>query len=165
MSARSFTSLQNPSYTNRYVAGSVTVHNRTPPHPPKKKNKTPKNNDIWLWTGMHKPPHQTLCQICSSGFFQIHWGQENCNVCPENHYCPVRTLPSQRKGICVLGPRVFRMFCNQDCCSRRVLMWVPFSVPAMPSVQRAVWPPATAWRPSSVKQGTLVNLLLSLLLF
>ncbi|XP_029349809.1 multiple epidermal growth factor-like domains protein 9 [Echeneis naucrates] len=38
--------------------------------------------------GMHKAPHQTMCQICGSGFFQIHWGQERCNVCPENHYCP-----------------------------------------------------------------------------
>lgn len=38
--------------------------------------------------GMHKAPHQTLCQICSSGFFQINWGQESCDICPENHYCP-----------------------------------------------------------------------------
>ncbi|KAJ3613697.1 hypothetical protein NHX12_019943 [Muraenolepis orangiensis] len=38
--------------------------------------------------GMHKAAHQTLCQICSSGFFQIHWGQENCDICPESHYCP-----------------------------------------------------------------------------
>uniref|UniRef100_A0A3Q4BGA8 Tyrosine-protein kinase ephrin type A/B receptor-like domain-containing protein n=1 Tax=Mola mola TaxID=94237 RepID=A0A3Q4BGA8_MOLML len=37
---------------------------------------------------MHKPPHQTFCQICGSGFYQIHWGQESCDVCPENHYCP-----------------------------------------------------------------------------
>lgn len=40
-------------------------------------------------TGMHKAPHQALCQICGSGFYQIHWGQESCTVCPENHYCPV----------------------------------------------------------------------------
>ncbi|KAM7375853.1 hypothetical protein PAMP_005620 [Pampus punctatissimus] len=38
--------------------------------------------------GMHKAPHQTMCQICGSGFFQIHWGKESCDVCPENHYCP-----------------------------------------------------------------------------
>ncbi|CAL8286794.1 unnamed protein product [Lota lota] len=38
--------------------------------------------------GMHKAAPQMMCQICSSGFFQIHWGQENCDVCPENHYCP-----------------------------------------------------------------------------
>ncbi|XP_052475629.1 signal peptide, CUB and EGF-like domain-containing protein 1 isoform X2 [Carassius gibelio] len=38
--------------------------------------------------GMHKLAHQTMCQICSSGFYQIHWGQENCDLCPENHYCP-----------------------------------------------------------------------------
>lgn len=136
----------------RYATNSVTAHN----------NKK-QNNGIWLWTGMHKPPRQTLCQICSSGSFQIHWGQENCNLCPENHYCPVRTLPSRR--ICVLWQKkVFHMFCNKDFCSLRVLMWVPFSVPVMHSVQRAVWPPASAWRLSSVKQGTLVNLLLSLLL-
>eukprot|EP00064_Thunnus_orientalis_P015562 superscaffoldBa00002904_g15616 len=44
--------------------------------------------------GMHKAPHETLCQICGSGYFQIHWGQESCDVCPENHYCPVSTEPS-----------------------------------------------------------------------
>ncbi|KAL0969059.1 hypothetical protein UPYG_G00222160 [Umbra pygmaea] len=38
--------------------------------------------------GMHKARLQSMCQICSSGFFQIQWGQENCNLCPENHYCP-----------------------------------------------------------------------------
>ncbi|XP_007576237.1 PREDICTED: sushi, von Willebrand factor type A, EGF and pentraxin domain-containing protein 1-like isoform X1 [Poecilia mexicana] len=38
--------------------------------------------------GMHKAPHQTMCQICSSGFYQILWGQESCDLCPENHYCP-----------------------------------------------------------------------------
>ncbi|CAL8300345.1 unnamed protein product [Boreogadus saida] len=38
--------------------------------------------------GMHKAAHQMMCQICSSGFFQIHWGRENCDICPENHYCP-----------------------------------------------------------------------------
>lgn len=38
--------------------------------------------------GMHKAPHQITCQICGSGYFQIRWGQESCDVCPENHYCP-----------------------------------------------------------------------------
>ncbi|KAG8013378.1 Cilia-and flagella-associated protein 99 [Nibea albiflora] len=38
--------------------------------------------------GMHKPPHHTMCQICGSGYYQIHWGQESCDICPENHYCP-----------------------------------------------------------------------------
>ncbi|TRY57894.1 hypothetical protein DNTS_014411 [Danionella cerebrum] len=37
---------------------------------------------------MHKPSLQSMCQICSSGFYQIRWGQENCDICPENHYCP-----------------------------------------------------------------------------
>ena len=49
--------------------------------------------DICFLTGMHKAPHQTMCQICGSGFFQIHWGQEICDVCPENHYCPVSAAP------------------------------------------------------------------------
>ncbi|KAF3844863.1 hypothetical protein F7725_008026 [Dissostichus mawsoni] len=31
---------------------------------------------------------QTLCQICGSGFYQVNWGRENCDLCPENHYCP-----------------------------------------------------------------------------
>ncbi len=44
---------------------------------------------MFFLTGMHKPSQQTMCQICSSGFYQIHWGQENCDLCPENHYCPV----------------------------------------------------------------------------
>lgn len=43
----------------------------------------------YFLTGMHKPSYQTMCQICSSGFYQIRWGQENCDLCPENHYCPV----------------------------------------------------------------------------
>ncbi|KAJ8271638.1 hypothetical protein COCON_G00104970 [Conger conger] len=38
--------------------------------------------------GMHKAARQTMCQICTSGFYQLRWGQEACNVCPENHYCP-----------------------------------------------------------------------------
>lgn len=38
--------------------------------------------------GMHKPAHLTMCQICNSGSYQIHWGQEQCDICPENHYCP-----------------------------------------------------------------------------
>ncbi|XP_060790199.1 laminin subunit alpha-5 isoform X2 [Neoarius graeffei] len=38
--------------------------------------------------GMHKTSHQKRCQICSSGFYQIHWGKENCDICPEDHYCP-----------------------------------------------------------------------------
>ncbi|XP_067099689.1 multiple epidermal growth factor-like domains protein 6 [Osmerus mordax] len=38
--------------------------------------------------GMHKAARQKMCQICSSGFFQIRWGQESCNICPENNYCP-----------------------------------------------------------------------------
>lgn len=43
----------------------------------------------YFLTGMHKPSHQTMCQICSSGFYQVRRGQENCDLCPENHYCPV----------------------------------------------------------------------------
>lgn len=74
-------------------------------------------------------------------------------------------LTREKESVCYCMMTIFHMFCNKDCCSLRVLMWVPFSVPVMHSVQRAVWPPATAWRPSSVKQGTFVNLLLSLLLF
>ncbi|KAI1887395.1 hypothetical protein AGOR_G00189860 [Albula goreensis] len=38
--------------------------------------------------GMHKTARQAMCQICSSGFYQIRWGQETCNICPDNHYCP-----------------------------------------------------------------------------
>ncbi|XP_030574860.1 laminin subunit gamma-1 [Archocentrus centrarchus] len=38
--------------------------------------------------GMYKAAHQPMCQICSSGYFQIHWGRESCDICPENHYCP-----------------------------------------------------------------------------
>nr|XP_023690117.1 scavenger receptor class F member 1-like [Paramormyrops kingsleyae] len=38
--------------------------------------------------GMHKGPDQGLCQICKSGYFQIRWGQEICEICPENNYCP-----------------------------------------------------------------------------
>nr|XP_015199888.1 PREDICTED: tumor necrosis factor receptor superfamily member 9-like [Lepisosteus oculatus] len=38
--------------------------------------------------GMYKEPHETICRICNSGFFQIHWGQESCEICPKDHYCP-----------------------------------------------------------------------------
>ncbi|XP_022077641.2 laminin subunit gamma-2 [Acanthochromis polyacanthus] len=38
--------------------------------------------------GMYKAAYQTMCQICGSGFYQVQWGQENCEICPENHYCP-----------------------------------------------------------------------------
>ncbi|KPP71422.1 laminin subunit alpha-2-like [Scleropages formosus] len=38
--------------------------------------------------GMYRTAVQNLCQICSSGFFQVRWGQESCDICPENHYCP-----------------------------------------------------------------------------
>ncbi|KAG7328268.1 hypothetical protein KOW79_008212 [Hemibagrus wyckioides] len=38
--------------------------------------------------GMYKTSNQKMCQICNSGFYQIHWGQENCDICPEDHYCP-----------------------------------------------------------------------------
>lgn len=93
-------SSEHQLHWQRYFTNSVTAHN----------NKKKQNNGIWLWTGMHKPPHQTLCQICSSGSFQIHWGQENCNLCPENHYCPVRTLPRQRNGICVLWQKKKKSF-------------------------------------------------------
>nr|XP_019940171.1 PREDICTED: multiple epidermal growth factor-like domains protein 11 isoform X1 [Paralichthys olivaceus] len=51
--------------------------------------------------GMHKASHQTMCQICGSGFYQIHWGQESCDVCPENHYCPVSAAAST---FCTLQP-------------------------------------------------------------
>ncbi|XP_069779875.1 signal peptide, CUB and EGF-like domain-containing protein 2 isoform X2 [Narcine bancroftii] len=38
--------------------------------------------------GMYKPPNQLLCRICPSGYYQIEKGQESCNQCPEQHYCP-----------------------------------------------------------------------------
>lgn len=126
--------------------------------------------DIWVWTGMHKAPHQTMCQICGSGFFQIHWGRESCDVCPENHYCPVSTGPSARYVTwdCENEPlrvgKIYHKFSERVYSVFRVQMWTPFSVPAMLSVQRAAWLQATAWRLSSAKQGTLVNWLLSLLL-
>ncbi|XP_064420373.1 multiple epidermal growth factor-like domains protein 6 isoform X2 [Latimeria chalumnae] len=38
--------------------------------------------------GMFKHPSDSMCKICSSGYYQIKWGQETCEICPENHYCP-----------------------------------------------------------------------------
>lgn len=55
---------------------------------------------------MHKAPHETLCQICGSGYFQIHWGQESCDVCPENHYCPspdVNPIQCPNDAFCPAG--------------------------------------------------------------
>ncbi|TSN67069.1 hypothetical protein Baya_8885 [Bagarius yarrelli] len=37
---------------------------------------------------MYKTSHEKMCEICRNGFYQIHWGQENCDICPEEHYCP-----------------------------------------------------------------------------
>lgn len=107
-----------------------------------------------FWTGMHKPAHQTMCQICNSGFYQIQWGQENCDVCPENHYCPVS--PPHIHTCTCSNTRPNKCVCD-SVCVWRVQMWTPSSVPATPSVPRAVWPRATAWRPSLEKQGTPVN--------
>ncbi|XP_076014587.1 uncharacterized protein LOC143007079 [Genypterus blacodes] len=56
--------------------------------------------------GMHKPPPQSMCQICNSGFFQIHWGQESCDVCPEDHYCPspdVNAIKCPSDAFCPAG--------------------------------------------------------------
>lgn len=116
--------------------------------------------DIGFGTGMHKAPHQTMCQICSSGFFQINWGQESCNICPENHYCPVSIVSYLTKKNKLANVQWKWMLI-----STRARMWTPSCVPTMHFVHRAAWPPATAWRLSSVKQGTLVNLRLSPLPF
>lgn len=65
----------------------------------KKSNRKQRNccESSLVSTGMHKAPHQTMCQICSSGFYQILWGQESCDLCPESHYCPVSAAHSQNK--------------------------------------------------------------------
>ncbi|XP_066575832.1 keratin-associated protein 9-1 [Amia ocellicauda] len=38
--------------------------------------------------GMHKVPSEVMCRICNIGFYQIRWGQESCDICPKDHYCP-----------------------------------------------------------------------------
>ncbi|MBN3281305.1 SCUB1 protein, partial [Polyodon spathula] len=38
--------------------------------------------------GMHRSPEESMCRICSVGYYQIKWGQERCEICPEEHYCP-----------------------------------------------------------------------------
>ncbi|XP_034051126.1 multiple epidermal growth factor-like domains protein 9 [Thalassophryne amazonica] len=56
--------------------------------------------------GMHKAPHESKCEICSSGFFQIRWGQESCDICPEDHYCPspdVNPIPCPIDAFCPEG--------------------------------------------------------------
>ncbi|XP_032890329.1 laminin subunit gamma-2-like isoform X2 [Amblyraja radiata] len=39
-------------------------------------------------SGMCKPPKDVLCRMCQNGYYQIEPGQESCNLCPEQHYCP-----------------------------------------------------------------------------
>lgn len=70
----------------------------------------------------------------------------------------------EKSNLCAVTKSLLYVFVTRTFSSFRVLMWVPFSVPVMHSVQRAVWPPVSAWRLSSVKQEILVNLLLSPLL-
>ncbi|KAK6493694.1 multiple epidermal growth factor-like domains protein 9 [Huso huso] len=38
--------------------------------------------------GMHRGPEESMCRICSVGYYQIKWGQEKCDICPKEHYCP-----------------------------------------------------------------------------
>lgn len=38
--------------------------------------------------GMFKGPGDTACKPCEPGEYQLQQGQESCDLCPENHYCP-----------------------------------------------------------------------------
>ncbi|NXY43725.1 SCUB1 protein, partial [Ceuthmochares aereus] len=38
--------------------------------------------------GMFKGPSDNRCKICRIGEYQLQWGKESCDLCPENHYCP-----------------------------------------------------------------------------
>uniref|UniRef100_UPI00398E75F1 multiple epidermal growth factor-like domains protein 9 isoform X2 n=1 Tax=Pristiophorus japonicus TaxID=55135 RepID=UPI00398E75F1 len=38
--------------------------------------------------GMYKQLKELLCRMCKTGYYQIMAGQESCDQCPEQHYCP-----------------------------------------------------------------------------
>ncbi|KAM6075804.1 uncharacterized protein VSU04_003540 isoform 2-T2 [Chlamydotis macqueenii] len=38
--------------------------------------------------GMFKGPSDNKCKLCRTGEYQLQWGKESCDLCPENHYCP-----------------------------------------------------------------------------
>ncbi|NXP46243.1 SCUB2 protein, partial [Heliornis fulica] len=38
--------------------------------------------------GMFKGPSDNQCKLCRTGEYQLQWGKESCDLCPENHYCP-----------------------------------------------------------------------------
>ncbi|XP_021249472.1 flocculation protein FLO11-like [Numida meleagris] len=38
--------------------------------------------------GMFKGPGDDACKPCEPGEYQLQRGQESCDPCPENHYCP-----------------------------------------------------------------------------
>lgn len=44
------------------------------------------------YLGMFKGPGDTACKPCEPGEYQLQQGQESCDLCPENHYCPVSLL-------------------------------------------------------------------------
>ncbi|XP_026085342.1 laminin subunit alpha-5-like isoform X2 [Carassius auratus] len=101
--------------------------------------------------GMHKLAHQTMCQICSSGFYQIHWGQENCDLCPENHYCPspdVNPILCPTDAFCPEGSTApgycmetfFRKWVFSSSsfwfCGGEEIMTVSFPLPGPPSCEK-----------------------------
>ncbi|NWU61051.1 SVEP1 protein, partial [Pterocles burchelli] len=38
--------------------------------------------------GTFKGPSDNNCKLCRTGEYQLQWGKESCDLCPENHYCP-----------------------------------------------------------------------------
>lgn len=150
-------SSEHQLHWQRYVTNSVTAHNN---------KKNPKQWHLALNRYAQAPPSDSVSNL-QQRLLPDPQGPGKLQPLPRESLLPCENSASPEKwNLCALTKKkkVFHMFCNKDFCSLRVLMWVPFSVPVMHSAQRAVWPPASAWRLSSVKQGTLVNLLLSLLL-
>ncbi|MEE6462708.1 hypothetical protein FKM82_001684 [Ascaphus truei] len=38
--------------------------------------------------GTFKGPGNSACTFCNAGDFQVKWGEERCEKCPEDNYCP-----------------------------------------------------------------------------
>lgn len=45
---------------------------------------------------MFKASGDNQCKVCKTGEYQLQVGQESCDICPENHYCPVSLYKLQQ---------------------------------------------------------------------
>ena len=52
----------------------------------------PDVNVLFCYLGTFKGLGDDTCKPCEPEEYQLQQGQESCDLCPENHYCPVSLL-------------------------------------------------------------------------